>query len=70
MPDLDPRDLQKWAAKRRAELALKHAFERIDWKEDVIKPELQKMKDGLLVLDSTGDAATDAYNALNPGDEK
>lgn len=59
------RDQQKWAAKRRAELALKHAFERIDWKEDVIKPELEELANGTLRLEHTGDAEQDARAALN-----
>jgi len=58
------REQRKWAAKRRAELALKNAFDRIDWAEDVIKPELEAMARGDLVLDSTGNNLVDAQKAL------
>lgn len=37
------RDQRKWAAYRRAQLALKQALERIDYLEDVVKPELSAM---------------------------
>jgi len=66
----ESREQKKWAAARRAQLALKHAMERIDYAEDVIKPELEAMSKGELALDSTGDNATDAKAALStPEDE-
>jgi hypothetical protein len=43
--------VRKAAAVKRAELALKHQFERIDLHEDVIKPMIDEIKDGSLVLE-------------------
>lgn len=39
------REERKTAAYMRAELALKHAMERIDYDFDVIKPKLQEMRE-------------------------
>lgn len=58
------REQKKWAAKRRAELALKHAFERIDWTEDVIKPELDALREGTKRLVSSGNDLVDAQASL------
>lgn len=60
----ETREQKKWAAARRAQLALKHALERIDFAEDVIKPELEAMGRGEKVLDSSGDPLADAKRAL------
>ena len=64
MPLYGTRDQKKWAAKRRAQLSLKHAFDRIDWTEDVIKPELEAMEKGTKVLETTGNNLVDALAAL------
>lgn len=58
------REQKKWAVARRAQLALKHAFERIDWTEDVIKPELEDLAAGKKRLNSSGDGLEDAKKAL------
>ena len=38
------REERKVAAALRAQLSLKHALERIDYAEDVIKPQLEEMR--------------------------
>lgn len=38
------RNEKKMLAAHRAAFALKQKFERIDWEEDILKPELEKMK--------------------------
>lgn len=58
------REQKKWAAKRRAEFALKVALDRIDYLEDVIKPELEALGGGRAQLVSTGDSAADAAEGL------
>ena len=60
------REQRKWAAKRRAQLALKHAFDRIDWLEDVIKPELEALAEGSKKLSSSGDNLVDAQTLELP----
>ena len=46
----DSRTEQKLKALRRAEFNLKQAFERIDWREDVLLPEIEALKAGRPVL--------------------
>lgn len=46
----DNRDERKLKAFRRAEFRLKQNFERIDWEEDVLLPEVQALKAGKSVL--------------------
>lgn len=60
----ETREQKKWAAVRRQQLALKHALERIDFAEDVIKPELEALGSGEKAVDSSGDTWTDAQRAL------
>ena len=58
------REQKKWAAARRAQFALDTALRRIDYMEDVVKPELEAIRKGELKLTTTGDATTDAHAAL------
>lgn len=58
------REQRKWAAKRRAELALQQAFDRIDYLEDVVKPELEAMAKKAVVLVANDDNAQAAKDAL------
>lgn len=58
------REQKKWAAARRAQFALDTALRRIDYMEDVVKPELEAIAAGELKLTTTGDATTDARAAL------
>lgn len=60
------RDQKKWAAKRRAQLALKHAWERIDYMEDVVKKELEELDRGTKKLSHGGFDLEDAHKALEP----
>lgn len=46
----DSRPERKLKAYRRAEFRLKQTFERIDWEEDVLQPEIAAMKAGKPVL--------------------
>lgn len=46
----DSRAEKKLKAFRRAEFALKQKFERIDWEEDVLYPEVEQLKAGHPVL--------------------
>jgi hypothetical protein len=46
------REQKKWAAFRRAELNLGIAFKRIDFFEDVIKPELEELAAGTKKVDT------------------
>lgn len=46
----DSRPERKLKAYRRAEFRLKQTFERIDWEEDVLLPEIQALKAGKPVL--------------------
>jgi hypothetical protein len=61
------RDQKKHAAQRRAQFALATALERIDYMEDVVKPELEAMAQGRAHLDSTGSYIEDAKLALEAG---
>lgn len=60
----ETRDQRKWAAKRRAEFALEVALKRIDFLEDVVKPELEALRDGTAQVISSGDAKADAEDTL------
>jgi hypothetical protein len=42
----DSRQERKWKAYRRAEFALKQRFDRIDFEEDVLMPEIEAIKSG------------------------
>jgi len=46
----DTREEKKLKALRRAEFALKQRFERIDWEEDELIPEVEALKAGHAVL--------------------
>ena len=46
----ESREVRKLKAFRRAEFALKQRFERIDWDEDVLIPEVEAMLAGRPVL--------------------
>lgn len=61
---MQTREQRKWAATRRAQFALATALARIDYMEDVVKPELQAIAEGRAVIDSSGDALNDARTAL------
>jgi hypothetical protein len=46
----DSRQERKLKALRRAEFRLKQSFERIDWEEDILLPEITALKSGKSVL--------------------
>lgn len=46
----DSRQERKLKAMRRAQFRLKQNFERIDWEEDVLMPEIEALKAGKSVL--------------------
>lgn len=58
------REEKKWLAVRRAQFALKVALDRIDFAEDVVKPEILALREGTKKLASTGDSLVDAQKAL------
>lgn len=62
------REQKKHAATRRAQLSLAHAYERIDFIEDVVKPELEKLAEGGAHLDEVGNYVEDAKEALGQGE--
>lgn len=55
----DSRQERKWKAYRRAEFRLKQNFERIDWEEDVLLPEIEALKSGKSVANLPAGAAFD-----------
>ena len=55
----DSRQERKLKAYRRAEFRLKQAWERIDWEEDVLLPEIEALKAGKSVLGLPAGAAFD-----------
>lgn len=65
MAENTERDAKKWAVVRRAQFALKTALDRIDFTEDVVKPELEAIKSGTKKLSSSGDSLVDAKKALD-----
>ena len=42
----DSREVKKWKAARRAQFRLKQTFDRIDWEEDVLGPEVNALMSG------------------------
>ena len=58
------REQKKWAAVRRAQFALETALRRIDYIEDVVKPELEALDQGTKKIKPSGDPAADAQKAL------
>jgi hypothetical protein len=55
----DSRAERKLKAFRRAEFRLKQNFERIDWEEDTLLPEIEALKSGKPVLGLPAGAAFD-----------
>lgn len=55
----DSRSERKWKAWRRAEFRLKQNWERIDWEEDVLMPEIEALKSGKSVANLPAGAAFD-----------
>jgi hypothetical protein len=55
----DSRQERKLKALRRTQFRLKQAFERIDWEEDVLLPEIEAMKSGKSVLGLDAGSAFD-----------
>ena len=55
----DSRQERKLKAMRRAQFRLKQSFERIDWEEDVLLPEIEALKAGKSVLGLSEGAAFD-----------
>lgn len=55
----DSRQERKLKALRRAQHRLKQNFERIDWEEDVLLPEIEALKAGKAVLGLPEGAAFD-----------
>lgn len=55
----DSRQERKLKAFRRAQFALKQRFEKIDFEEDVLMPEIEKLKAGKSVLGLPDGAAFD-----------
>ena len=55
----DSRAERKLKALRRAQFRLKQNFDRIDWEEDVLMPEIEAMKSGKSVLGLDAGSAFD-----------
>lgn len=62
----DSRQEKKLKAFRRAQFALKQRFERIDFEEDVLLPEVEALKSGKSVLGLPDGAAFDLVIDENP----
>ena len=62
----DSRQERKLKAFRRAQFNLKQLFERIDWTEDVLLPEVEALKSGKSVLGLPEGAAFDLVIDANP----
>jgi hypothetical protein len=56
---LDSRQERKLKALRRAQFRLKQNFERIDWEEDSLLPEIEALKSGKSVLGLEAGSAFD-----------
>lgn len=65
----DSRQERKLKALRRAQFRLKQNFERIDWEEDVLLPEIEAMKAGKPVLGLPAGAAFDIQIADADSDQ-
>jgi len=65
------REVKKWLAARRAQLALKHAFERIDYEEDVVGPEIEAILSGKvkLQIEASSDDAAQSIITVTVNDE-
>src|SRR5215475_6621940 len=55
----DSRSERKWKAYRRAEFRLKQTFERIDFEEDELGPEIELLKSGKAIAHLPAGAAFD-----------
>lgn len=64
----DSRQERKLKAVRRAQFALKQRIERIDWEEDLLRPEVDAMKAGKTVLGL--DAGTAFNIRVRPDDHR
>lgn len=66
------REVKKWAAARRAQLRLKQTFERIDYEEDVILPEVEAMLSGKvkLQIEAGADDAAQSIISIVVADEE
>lgn len=64
----DSRSERKLKAFRRAEFRLKQAFDRIDWEEDVLLPEVEALKSGKSVLGLEAGVAFDIQIADETAD--
>ena len=62
------REMKKWVVVRRAQFGLKVALDRIDYMEDVVRPELEALERGEKKVDSTGHNLEDAKRALREAD--
>lgn len=62
----DSRQERKLKALRRAQFALKQRFERIDFEEDVLLPEVEALKSGKSVLGLPEGAAFDLVFDAHP----
>ena len=66
----DSRQERKLKAFRRAQFALKQRFEKIDFEEDVLMPEIEKLKAGKSVLGLPDGAAFDLVIEHEDGEGK
>ena len=57
------REVKKWLAARRAQFSLKQKFDRIDWEEDVLYPEVEAMLSAKVRLEIEEDS-TDAAKSI------
>lgn len=66
------REVKKWLAARRAQLRLKQAFDRIDYEEDVLLPEVEAMLSGKvkLEIEAGSDAASQSIISVTVSDDK
>jgi hypothetical protein len=58
------RDVRKWLAARRAQKTLELKFERIDWEEDVLYPEIEALLSGKVRLELEAGSNKDAAESV------
>jgi len=66
----DSRQERKLKALRRTQFRLKQAFDRIDWEEDVLMPEIEALKSGKSVLGLDAGSAFDIQIEDGPSDHQ
>lgn len=59
------REVKKYLAARRAQFRLKQTFDRIDWDEDVLFPELEAILSGKVHAELEADNSVEAQSVID-----